>query len=433
MDVCQALDYGGYSPNDVFYSSIIPGYQYYNEIFTPGVPYRGALPAACRYDGDGNPMVPVDGNAYDNRDDPDTDPVEYYFDPTDSNGEGYPVPVYRDYYNNYTGQCLDPNFNGLCDDDLDGDGVAGIVGDPSTGTGPDMEDIEMATNGRLLTYGDVYPNTYATRPPPNGMGLGNAYVPGDGLYDTVVEGAYVASMDPMYRAIRRTESVSPIIDFSLQLDRSHVPAVGDYRHRETPFKNFVRMTSFIDPTPPLGDPNNVDTWIDHLYIRDNRVPIGDYTIFDVRKLLLCLNRDLPAYGGLNNYDVGVDQAGLVNLDAFSVNYTPPVYGMKIIVTVFYLTGQGEMQTVDINNDGILEEIPKETYGGARRIRLERFFYNTWEFNASQKMYAPPRRFNQSSSGSVDNPVRSLTIPNVTGTGLDSDPCDLENKGLPYLQ
>ncbi|HDS30120.1 MAG TPA: prepilin-type N-terminal cleavage/methylation domain-containing protein, partial [Firmicutes bacterium] len=209
MAICETLDYG-----DLYY---------YNEVFTPGFPYDS---------------IP---EAYDNRDNPDTtDVVESYFDPTDSYDENYPVPVYRDYYNNYTGQLLDPNFNGLCDDDLDGDGQPGIYGDG----GWDWDDIEIATNGRGVLYSDpMYDGTRAQAE------FGDMPVPGDGLYDTVVEGLYVTSMDPMYRKVRATETATPILDMGLLLDRAHRDAVGDYRHREETFKNFVRMTTFIDPTP----------------------------------------------------------------------------------------------------------------------------------------------------------------------------------------
>jgi prepilin-type N-terminal cleavage/methylation domain-containing protein len=402
MEVCQALGYGSFS--------------YYNEIFTPGFPYEEGLPPNYFKDYYGAPMVSVPGNAYDNRDNPDTPVVELYFDPTDSDNEHYPVPVYRDYYNNYTGQCLDPNFDGLCNDDLDGDGGAG-----------DMQDIEIATNGRLLKYTDVYPGT-----PADNL-YGSNYIPGDGLFDTVVEGAYVSSMDPMYRKVRVTESPSMILDFALLMDQQHKAAVSDFRYREATYKNFVRMTTFIDPTPSLGNPNFVGTWIDQLYIRDREVLDG-YTFPELAKIYLCLGRDLPVRGGMSSYDVGVDEGGLADLDAFNVNYSVPVYGMRIIVTVFYLTGEGEVQMVDIDGDGVVdEERPIETYGGARRVRLEQMFYNTSDITGGFKDYAPPRKYILSTAGGADNPARSLTLPSVVGTGVDSDPCSLDNKGLPYLQ
>ena len=104
---------------------------YINPIFCPGFPFTGGLLPYYSTDGEGdNYTAPESGAiAYDNRDNPDTiDITERYFDPTGNghageNGadEDYPVPVYRDYYNNFTGQLIDPNYNGLCDDDLNGD------------------------------------------------------------------------------------------------------------------------------------------------------------------------------------------------------------------------------------------------------------------------------------------------------------------------
>lgn len=402
IEICQALNYWDL--------------EYYNEVFTPGFQYSGPPPYTPMKDYYGADMVDVPSHAFDNRDNPDTDDVEWYFDPTDSNGEHYPVPVYRDYYNNYTGLCLDPNFNGICDDDLDGDGIAG-----------DAEDIEIATNGRLIMYSD---SQFAGTP---AAALGDVYVPGDGLYDTVVEGLYVSSMDPMYRKVRVTEFPSPIVDYGLQLDAAHRAAgIPDFRHRETAFKNFVRMTTFIDPTPRLANPNDVNTWVDALYFRD-RVQLDGYTSTQIMRLRQCLNRDLPVRWGTSTYDVGVDRGGIDPLDPFNVNYTTPIYGMKIIVTVFYLTGEGEIQQVDFNNDGVIDQsIPVETYGGARRVRLEQIFYNTVNINGQRKNYAPPRKYELSAAGNADNPARALTFTDVEGDSLDSDPCSFENDGLPYL-
>ena len=414
IEVCQALNYGSL--------------YYYNQVFAPGFPfYEPALPPAQTYDRDGARMNPLLGTAYDNRDIPETDWIDVVYDPTDSDGgflaERYPVPVYRDYYNNYTGQLLDPNFNGLCDDDLDGDGEAGILAEG----GIDMEDIEIATNGLLTMYSDPQ---FSTMP---AAGLGSTYVPGDGLYDTVVEGNYVTAMDPMYRMIRITESPTPILDVGLLYHHEYdLPsAVPDFRHRERTFQNFVRMTTFIDPTPTLANPNDVNTWVDALYIRNRREDDG-YTAEQIQKLRMCLLRDLPLLSGLTSFDVGVDDAGLVELDPFNANYTPPVYGIKVIVAVFYLTGEAEMQLADVDGDGIVEEVPQDTYGGARRIRLERTFYNDINIDGQSKSYAPPRRYILSTAGNVDNPARSLTLPDVEDNGDDSDPCDIDHDGLPYL-
>jgi len=410
MELCEALDYGNL--------------YYYNEIYTPGFPYiDDPLPPRYIFNGEGVRMDPLIGNNYDNRDNPDTDDIEYNYDPTDSEDENVPVPIYRDYYNNYTGLLLDPNFNGLCDDDLDGDGDSGILVNPF-----DFEDIEIATNGTLRMYSDTeFDDTPA-------QDLGDTYVPGDGLYDTVVEGIYVSSLDPMYRLVRIQESPTPILDMGLLLDRQHrIPtgSVPDYRHREVTFQGFVRMTTFIDPTPTLGNPNDVTTFVDSLYFRDRR-EIDGYEDYEIYKLRLCLRRDLPLADSYSSFDVGIDDAGLIELDPFNVNYTVPIYGMRIIVTVFYLTGEGEMQLTDIDNDGVLDEVPMETYGGARRIRLERTFYSDLILDASSKEYMPPRRFVLSTAGNADNPARAITITDVEGVGEESDPCSFENKGLPYL-
>jgi len=414
-----------------------PAMYYYNEILTPGFPYRGNLPESNKYysDNDGNriEMNPVGSNAYNNRDNPDTPEEEWYFDPTDgftpgefdSINENYPVPVYRDYFNNFTGTLLDPNFNGLCDDDLDGDGGAGFLG------GPDMDDIEIATNGSLRMYSDAeFDGTTAE------LELGDNYVPGDGLFDTVVEGSYVSSMDPMYRKIRKQESPSPILDLALLLDRQTYDwAVGssvtDFRHREKTFQTHIRMTTILDPTPELGNPNYIGTWVDPLYMY-YRVTMDNYLPREIQKLRWCLMRDYPMITGNSNWDVGVAMAGVDDTDEYSFNYSPPIYGKRVIVTVFYLTGEGEIQLLDVNGDGVVEEVPVETYGGARRVRLERNFYSGQELSSSGKIYMPPPRWELSSEGTDDNPVRTTMIPDVTGTGNESDPCSLDNLGLPYL-
>ena len=418
MEVCQTVQY--------------PALYYYNEIMAPGFPFaESPLPAGYGFDGQGNAMVEVVVNAYDNRDNPDTDRIELEFDPTDWNTENYPVPVYRDYYNNYTGRLLDPNFNGLCDDDLDGDGIEGILGIDTAFGAVDMDDIEIATNGRLFKYTDL-PTPYDSSP----AASLDTWMPGDGLWDTVVEGKYVANMDPMYRKVRVTESVSPIIDYALLFDREHDSAVADFRHREQTYKNFVRMTTFIDPTPSLGTPLDTDSWMDDYFFNYDATTNQGYSGADVFKTILCLQRDLPLNTGLTNSDLGVLDSDLIvnddrQPDAFTLNYSPPIYGMRIIVTVFYLTGEGEIELVDFDGDGVYEEQPVETYGGARRVRLEREFYNNALIAGSGKIFPPPRQFFPDTNGGVDNPLRSVTITD-TGSGDDFDQCSYDNNGLTYL-
>jgi len=91
-----------------------------------------------------------------------------------------------------------------------------------------------------------------------------------------------------------------------------------------------------------------------------------------------------------------------------------------------------VELVDLDGDGVYEEVPMETYGGARRVRLERMFYNSGNINASSKSYPPPRRYLLSTAGTPENPARALTLPDVEDGGDGSDPCDLDHDGLPYL-
>ena len=88
--------------------------------------------------------------------------------------------------------------------------------------------------------------------------------------------------------------------------------------------------------------------------------------------------------------------------------------------------------LDTDGDGVVEEVPIETYGGARRVRLERNFYNEQSLNSSGKAYMPPPIWEISSEGSDDNPVRTTLRPDVDGDVGESDPCELDRRGLPYL-
>ena len=117
-----------------------------------------------------------------NRDPDTTDTTDVYsYDPTDMNDDNYPIPIYRDYYDNNTGRLIDPNYNGLCDDDLDGDGLFGVIDN-------DQEDMQLAdprATGKLWTdYAQLtdlpqYMQDFAGR-----YGANALLRAGDGYFDT---------------------------------------------------------------------------------------------------------------------------------------------------------------------------------------------------------------------------------------------------------
>ncbi|HYE80373.1 MAG TPA: prepilin-type N-terminal cleavage/methylation domain-containing protein, partial [bacterium] len=140
MEMVQAMDYGvlGWE-----LESLVPGFEWHNR---PGY------------------II-----AYQQRDVPSTPELEEVYDPTRNNGSvDYEIPIYRDYYSNFTGQLLDPNFNGLCDDDLNGDGV-----------------VDILDQNICNPNGDVWNTTN-----PDLAFLNGQQQAGDGIYDTVVEGLY---------------------------------------------------------------------------------------------------------------------------------------------------------------------------------------------------------------------------------------------------
>jgi prepilin-type N-terminal cleavage/methylation domain-containing protein len=422
MELCEGLQY--------------PALDYTNPAFVPGFPFTGPNHPFYYYD---NKSASAGFQSYsDNRDNPDTTSVvEVAWDPIEGPGgsDTYPVPMYRDYYNNFTGQLIDPNYNGLCDDDLNGDGIVDsvdiLIGDPNN---------------------DVYPAgaKYAGQPRA-----------GDGIYDTVVEGLYANSFDPtQFRNLKNQEVVTPIIDFSLQLDNEQlVGPIQDYRHREKTFRNFVRMTTIIDPTPTLADPTHPDAyddWVDQYYFWLRRTS-DFYTDKQLLTLSLCLERDLPLMRGTDNLTVGVggdtidvasidNGAGLVQTDPFKMNYAAPLYGKKVIVTVFYLSGKAEVVYEDLDNDGIPEEIPDETYANARHVSL---FYQGRIVNRDPsytipglvqdtsgnrringiQLVPPQRRFTVDTS--INTPDGAVEIPDIRA-GDEYDPCAEDNDGLPYL-
>ncbi len=440
MELVEALDYDALD--------------YTNPVFCPGFPFDGPVLPYMATDGAGNNYVRPDAEAFGNRNNPDTmDSDESYFDPTGADqSEDYPVPIYRDFYNNFTGELIDPNYNGLCDDDLNGDGVVDAID---------------------ISIGNPNNDTY-----PSGHKYDGQDKAGDGIYDTVVEGMYASSYDPtMWRANRIQECVSPILDYGLELDRNHdinFPGGGvtrDYRHREKTFRNFVRMTTIIDPTPKLADPNRSDAaedWVDQYYFWERRTS-DSYTDKQLLNLSLCLERDLPIIKGTSSLSVGVggedaflvdNGTGLEETDPFKVNYAEPLYGKKVIVTVFYLSGEGEVIYEDLDGDGILDEMPSETYANAKRVSLERIFVNdillfspervlmrdpthtiaglVWDLRIPAlpqshidniRLVPPQRRF--LIDNSLSTPDGIITIPDIAA-GDEYDPCAEDNDGLPYL-
>jgi prepilin-type N-terminal cleavage/methylation domain-containing protein len=451
MELVNALDYA-----DIDYT---------NTIFCPGFPSHGPLlPYYSDY------ATTPDANM-EYRDNPDTlDWVERYFNPTRSDGGStidYPTPIYRDYYNNFTGQLIDPNYNGLCDDDLNGDGV-------------------VDNTDRFI--GNPNQDFYDTHIPPSNDFEG-LDIAGDGVFDTVVEGMYANTFDQtMWRyndnfQDRGNECVSPILDFGLLLDNEHLNQLSggafnlnDYRHREKTFANFVRMTTVIDPTPRLANPYHPDAyddWVDQYYFWDRRVNDG-YTDKQLLTLSLCLERDLPLVKGTNNLTIGVGGenvfdmipdmgSGLQTTDPFQVNYRTPLYGKKVVVTVFYLSGEGEVIYEDLDGDGIPEEMPSETFASAKRVSVEKIYVNDYLLTRypsllrrdpsysipgvlpslpgfGQSLYnihmvPPQRRFIVDGHPAGVNTFDTLVIqPDIDAAevGDPHDPCSEANDGLPYL-
>ena len=375
-----------------------------------------------------------------NRDPDTTDTTDVYsYDPTDMNDDNYPIPIYRDYYDNNTGRLIDPNYNGLCDDDLDGDGLFGVIDN-------DQEDMQLAdprATGKLWTdYAQLtdlpqYMQDFAGR-----YGANALLRAGDGYFDTVVEGLYANAFDPAQFGIRQIlrgtspEEVCPIIDFSLQINTlQDVLRLGqpDYRHREQTFRTFARMTTIIDPTPELKDPNipdpNIYAIVDNIYLEKKL--LDGYTTGEYYKLWLCTHRDLPLSYGVDSRSVGVDRQGfdpqeditdpLIN--PLTQNYSQPLYGKKVIVTVFFLSGEGDQE--DLNGDGFPDG---ETFASSNNVRMERMFYNNYLLDGPLAGLQPPvPRFDETfynTSGHARNVI--------AGDDVTTDPCSFENKGLPYL-
>ncbi|MBU1023269.1 hypothetical protein KKB99_03180, partial [bacterium] len=269
---------------------------------------------------------------------------------------------------------------------------------------------------------------------------------GDGLYDTVIEGIYANSFDPWLYGTRQllrgdpdlTEEVSPIIDFSLQFNwqqDNQEQGVPDYRHREQTFRTFARMTTVIDPTPVLKDPNiaHIDAYADDIYLT-RRILNDGWQSGQIYKFSLCTQRDMPLGYNIDNRSVGIDRQGFdspfVNEDytktlvnPFTHNYTTPVYGKKVIVTVFFLSGEGEQD--DLNEDGFPDG---ETFDASNNVRIERIFYNSNLYGGMVNgMYPPVPRYDDTFYDTYGH-LNHL----VTGDDEATDPCSWENFGLPYL-
>lgn len=401
MEMVQAMDYGSLGWDT---ESLAPGFEWHN---TPG-----------------------QIAAYFQRDIASTPEIEEFFDPTQAgHAVDYRVPVYRDYYSNFTGQLLDPTFNGLCDDDLNGDGVVDLV------------DINICNpNGDI--WNTVDPRFTFLNGQPNA---------GDGLYDTVVEGLYTDSYDVLF-GIRENEAVAPLqdeilkYDFSRNQNRGGRPPslplpISDYQHRNRTFDLFVRMTSIIDPTPRVGNPDDNLTIIDGFYF-DDKITNDAWTNAHVAKLIACMRRDLPVWDGVNTLTVGPHRttANPVIIESqwrensgFNKNIAPPRQGKKIIVRTFYLSGDGDNS--DVDGDGFPDG---ETLASAKQVVLERMMVDperhqpgstlTMGFpgDLTQGMIAPPMKIDRNTYLNIGQ-----VLPDVVDDDFESDFCSEVNDGLPY--
>jgi len=413
MELAQLIDYRALDYDN---ESFAPGFEFFNALGGRTFGYRTAY--CCQ------------------RDDPSTSNfVEESYDPTDTDNEGYPVPFYRDYYNNFTGELIDPNFNGLCDDDLNGDGIV------------DQLDINICNpNGTFWDTGGAFPF------------LDGQPRAGDGLYDTVLEGQYVDTYDPL-SGIRTAiapskgpELPAPIQDEGLKYDFRRfrgggggptVPMPGgipDFQHRNRTFDLFVRMTSIIDPTPRVGDPQDPNTLVDQRYVGE-RINSDGWTNAQVAKFYACLQRDLPLYDGANTLTIAPHRATAnpVVLEAqwrqntgFNKPATPPRQGKKVIVRVLYLSGEGDGS--DANGDGFPDG---ESLASAKQVVLERLIADPTRYalgntivtgidNILAGYTAPALKISQQVYQSIGE-----VAPDVTGDDYDSDFCSENNDGLPY--
>jgi len=417
MELVQMLDYNALNYET---ESLAPGFEFFNGLGGRFAGYRTAY--CCQ------------------RDDPSTTPyIEESFDPTDTDNEGYPVPFYRDYYNNMTGELIDTNFNGLCDDDLNGDGII------------DQLDTNICNpNGDFwnLGGGGVFPN------------LDGQDRAGDGLYDTVLEGQYIDTYDTLsgirtaINPSKGPELPCPIQDESLKYDFRRfrgsgaagptVPMAGgvaDYGHRNRTFDLFVRMTTIIDPTPSCADPQDTNTLIDQRYLGE-RIMNDSWNDQQIAKFVACLKRDLPLYDGANTLTVGPHRT-TANPEIIETQYrqnTPfnkpaiaPRQGKKVIVRVLYLSGEGDGS--DSNGDGFPDG---ESLSTAKQVILERLIADPTRFARGNNILtgtddilrgytAPAMKLSRDVYENIGE-----VAPDVIGDDFDSDFCSFPNDGLPYF-
>jgi len=338
--------------------SFVPGFAYV-EVLADGdrnwvtfgsLPNNDSLPNGSLGIGtrEGNNINTSDGAGYYIDAEPDTDfsrggneiNTHYVegimFDPTYiSQNRGY-LPPYRDYYNNYSGQLLDKNYNGVIDDDVNGDGLI-----------------------------DGLDNLLAD---PNRDGI-----VGDGIYDTVVEGALLDALDPSYKDMTGTrlryelERKAPIPDSLLKNDFRMLEAEGlnniEFSTKFKAFQNFVRMTTVIDPTPFCADP----------YVLGGRYfvnPFDNTTFGSQRERLqafLCLMRDYEPFYGVDALDRRTINEGEIDYDWTNSNNRAPLYGKKVIVTIMWVTNGTAAQ--DVDGDGIPDQL---SYSSLQTFRREAF-------------------------------------------------------------
>lgn len=383
--------------------AFVPGFSYVeqlpngdrNWVGLGGLPNNSSLPNGNLGLGtrQGNDINPSDGAGYYIDAEPDTSFSQggtainthniegILFDPTYiSQNKGY-LPPYRDYYNNYTGQLLDKNYNGVIDDDVNGDGLI---------------------DGLDNLLGD-----------PNRDGL-----VGDGIFDTVVEGALLDALDPAYKNLQNTrlryelEREAPIPDDLLKNDFRQLEQWGlnriDYTQKFRTFQNFVRMTTVIDPTPFCGDP----------YVLGGRYFVNpfDNTAFETQRerlqAFLCLMRDYEPFYGVDALDRRTINEGEVDYDWTNSNNRAPLYGKKVIVTIMWVTDGTAAQ--DVDGDGIPDQL---TYSSLQTFRRETFLKQDMLDSPELMMLLSIRNPVDEGDGyRADDNFTSLSDPRVYGLG-----------------